>query len=89
MATMTTTITLTPEQSAHLKELVAVGGYSSPEDAVADSIEILREAHIASKYTPSARARIYEGIDASLRGELVSQEEIEADLDDWERELRA
>jgi predicted transcriptional regulator len=40
------------------------------------------------EYTVSARDRIREGVEASLRGELVPQEEIEAFFEDWKRELR-
>jgi Arc/MetJ-type ribon-helix-helix transcriptional regulator len=86
----TTTITLAPEQAARLNELVAEGRYASVDDALAHSVDLLLdEASVPSAYTASARARIQQGIDASLRGELVSHEEIEALFEDWQRELRA
>jgi predicted transcriptional regulator len=40
-------------------------------------------------FTRAATMRIHEGIEASLSGEVVSHEEVEAFFDDWERDLQA
>jgi Arc/MetJ-type ribon-helix-helix transcriptional regulator len=93
MATSTetqTTITLTSEQVSQINRLVAEGRYASPEEAVSKLlIQGLDDELIPTNYTPSARARVRAGIEASLRGEVVHHDEIEAFLDDWERELQA
>jgi Arc/MetJ-type ribon-helix-helix transcriptional regulator len=90
MATNTTTVTLTPEQASQLQEILDQGRFTSAEEAIAHSIELLaHEIGGQANYTASAQARIQAGIDASLRGELVSQEEVEAFFQDWERELHA
>jgi len=86
----TTTITLTPEVAAKLDGLVADGRYASVGDALSHSVDLLLgEANIPSEYTSAARARIQQGINASLQGETVTQQEIEALFSDWQRELRA
>lgn len=91
MATTTqTTITLTDEQAAQINRLVAEGRYASPEEVVSKLIlQGLDDELTPTNYTPSAKARVQSGIEASLRGEVVHHEEIEAFLDDWERELQA
>ena len=91
MATTTqTTITLTDEQAVQINRLVAEGRYASPEEAVSTLIlSGLDDELNPTDYTPSAKARVQAGIEASLRGEVVHHGEIEAFLDDWERELQA
>jgi Arc/MetJ-type ribon-helix-helix transcriptional regulator len=91
MATTTqTTITLTDEQTAQINNLVAEGRYASQEEVVSSFIlSGLADELNPTDYTPSARARVQAGIDASLRGEVVHHDEVEAFFDDWERELQA
>jgi len=85
-----TTITLTSEQATQINRLVAEGRYASPEEAVSKLIlQGLEDELIPTNYTPAAKARVQTGIEASLRGEVVHHGEIEAFLDDWERELQA
>jgi Arc/MetJ-type ribon-helix-helix transcriptional regulator len=86
----TTTITLSHDVASKLDGLVADGRYSSVDDALAHSVDLLLgEANIPSDVTIAAHARIQQGIDASLRGETVTHQEMEALFADWQRELRA
>jgi Arc/MetJ-type ribon-helix-helix transcriptional regulator len=86
----TTTITLSQDVAAKLDGLVAEGRYASVDDALAHSLDLLLgEANIPSDVTAAAHARIQQGIDASLRGETITHQEIEALFADWQRELRA
>jgi Arc/MetJ-type ribon-helix-helix transcriptional regulator len=85
----TLTLTLTPEQTAQVNRLVAEGRYASQEEAVNRMLlQALDDELISTGYTPSAKARVQAGIEASIRGEVVHHDEIEAFLDD-ERELHA
>jgi Arc/MetJ-type ribon-helix-helix transcriptional regulator len=89
-AQTTLTLTLTPEQTAQVNRLVAEGRYASPEEAVNQMIlQALDDELVLTNYTPSAKARVQAGIEASLRGEVVHHDKIEGFLDDWERELQA
>ena len=86
----TTTITLSHDVASKLDGLVADGRYPSVDDALAHSVDLLLgEANIPSDVTIAAHARIQQGIDASLRGETVTHQEMEALFADWQRELRA
>jgi Arc/MetJ-type ribon-helix-helix transcriptional regulator len=90
MATMTTTITLTTEQAARLQDHVKDGSFTSADQVVQEFVsQVLDDELIATCYSPSAKARVQAGIEASLRGEVVHHQQIEAFLDDWERELQA
>ncbi len=89
MATTTqTTVTLPDELAARINRLVADGSYASPEEAVSSLIlNGLNDELISTHYTLAAKARVEAGIEASLRGEVVHHDEVEAYLDKWEREL--
>lgn len=87
MAAMT--VTLTPEQAAQVEQLLAEGWFTSIEEAVAHSIDLLsRETHLGTEMTGAAQARIQHGIEAAARGELVPQAQVETFFSDWERSLR-
>jgi predicted transcriptional regulator len=82
------TITLTPEQSGQLQELVAKGRFLSAEDALEHSFALLlHEADGIPRYTPEAVAHVRSGIQQALRGEFVPAQEVEEFFADWEREL--
>jgi predicted transcriptional regulator len=82
------TITLTPEQSVQLQELVAKGRFVSAEDALAHSFALLlKETASLPQYTPEAIAHVRSGIQQALRGEFVPEQEVEDFFADWEKEL--
>ena len=84
----TNIITLTPEQTGQLQELVAKGRFLSTKDALEHSFDLLlQEADGLPRYTPEAVAHVHRGIQQALRGEFVPEQEIEEFFADWEREL--
>ena len=83
------TVTLTPEQAAQMEQILADGWFASVEEAVAHSIDLLsHEAHLSSSLTEAGRERIQQGIEAAQKGELVSQEDVEAFFRNWEHDLQ-
>jgi Arc/MetJ-type ribon-helix-helix transcriptional regulator len=83
MATMT--INLTDRQQDQLRELVAEGRFSSPDEAAEALLSQVLEEQQATPYTPEVLSQLNQGMDEADRGEFVSQAEVEAFFDDWKR----
>jgi Arc/MetJ-type ribon-helix-helix transcriptional regulator len=88
MATMTHTVTLSPEQSQRVDAMIAEGRFASPEDAIGYSLELAaHESTGLSQYSAETMAHLDEGAAQVQRGEVVSQEEVEEFFADWRSEL--
>jgi len=86
MATMTTTITLTPEQAARLQAHIKDGPFTSADQVVQCFVsQVLDEELIAGRYSPEVTAELERGMAEAERGEFVPQEVTKAFFEDWRR----
>jgi Arc/MetJ-type ribon-helix-helix transcriptional regulator len=86
MATMTTTITLTPEQATRLQDHVKDGSFTSTDEVVQHFVsQVLDEELIAAAYSPEVMAELQQGMAEAERGEFVPQEVTKAFFEDWRR----
>ena len=75
------TIILRPEQEEFVRQLVAVGTFENPEDAVGSALEMLRgQNDWLHANSESVDAQIRQGIAELERGEGIPDDELDAHL---------
>jgi predicted transcriptional regulator len=85
MATMTATITLSPEQLSQLQKLIESGRYASADEAVEQLLSQVLDDELVTAYSPEVLAHLRRGMAEADRGEFVPHQETEAFFDDWRR----
>jgi Arc/MetJ-type ribon-helix-helix transcriptional regulator len=86
MATMTTTITLTPEQTARLQDHIKGGSFTSADQVVQQFVsQVLDDELTTGSYSPEVMAELQQGMDEAERGEFVPPEVTKAFFEDWRR----
>ncbi len=86
MAMMTTTVTLTPEQAARLRDHIKDGSFTSADQVVQHFVsQVLDDELIAGSYSPEVMAELQQGMTEAERGEFVPQEVTKAFFEDWRR----
>jgi predicted transcriptional regulator len=85
MATMTHTVTLSPDLSSKVDILIADGKFASPDTAVDYLLSMVLEEELVAPYSAGVLVELDRGAEEVRRGEFVSQEEVEAFFDDWRR----
>ena len=78
-------IALTPKLEKRIAAKVAGGEFPSAEEVVREGLRRLFAEE--EEYLAEMRARIQEGIDSANRGELISSDELFAELDEYIHEL--
>ena len=84
------TIVLTPEQQSQLARYIDEGRFNSVDEAIANAILLLdQSAYATQSLTPGAIARIQLGLDQFARGEAISSEQWESEMEQRRRRWNA
>ena len=82
-------LTITPEMERTIQREIELGRFSSPTEVVATALVRLREER---DLVPMSRAeldvKLEESFAAADRGETISSEEFEAEMDRWRANIQ-
>jgi Arc/MetJ-type ribon-helix-helix transcriptional regulator len=82
-------LTITPEMERTIQHEIERGPFSSPTEVVATALIRLREER---DFVPMSRAELDAKLEASIaaadRGETISSEEFEAEMDRWRASIQ-
>jgi Arc/MetJ-type ribon-helix-helix transcriptional regulator len=82
-------LTITPEMERTIQREIELGQFSSPTEVVATALIRLREER---DFVPMQRAELDAKLEASFaaadRGETISSEEFEAEMDRWRASIQ-